>query len=142
MQEQTMFSQVVGPPRSRGMTWSRFRSLRSKILPQYWQVFLSRSKMLCRVNLTSFFGSRSNISSRMTRGMRMRKEMVVNGFRMRLLPGKIVPLAEIEGVERAVVAVEHGLRVALKQQRQRPARGADIDRLPEAIQHQHMLVQH
>ena len=31
MHEQTMFSHVVGPPRSRGMTWSRFRSLRSKI---------------------------------------------------------------------------------------------------------------
>ena len=42
MQEQTMFSQLVSPPRSLGMTWSRFRSLRSKTFPQYWQVFLSR----------------------------------------------------------------------------------------------------
>src|SRR5476649_1062323 len=75
MQEQTMFSHEVGPPRSRGMTWSRFKSLRSKTSPQYWQVFLSRSKMLCRVNFTSFFGIRSYMSSRMTRGTRMRKEM-------------------------------------------------------------------
>src|SRR5471032_1742974 len=75
MQEQTMFSQVVGPPRSRGVTWSRFKSFRSNTSPQYWQVFLSRSKMLCRVNLTSFFGIRSYMSSRMTRGTRMRNEM-------------------------------------------------------------------
>src|SRR3954466_4508786 len=75
--EQTIFSHVVGPPRSRGMTWSRFKSLRSKTWPQYWHMFLSRSKMLCRVNLTSFFGNRSNITSRITRGTRMRKEMVL-----------------------------------------------------------------
>ena len=38
--------------------------------PQNWQVFLSRSKMLCRVNLTSFFGRRSNTIRRITRGTR------------------------------------------------------------------------
>src|SRR5438094_659752 len=74
--EHTMFSQLVGPPRSRGITWSRFRSLRSKTLPQYWQVFLSRSKMLCRVNLTSFFGRRSKSRRTMTRGIRILKETV------------------------------------------------------------------
>src|SRR5262245_49692941 len=57
MHEHTIFSHVVGPPRSRGSTWSRFRSFRSHVLPQYWHVFLSRSKMLCRVNLTSFLGT-------------------------------------------------------------------------------------
>src|SRR4029434_11094563 len=41
--EQTTFSHVVFPPRSRGTTLSRLSSLRSKIPPQYWQVFLSRS---------------------------------------------------------------------------------------------------
>src|SRR5581483_186643 len=76
MQEQTMFSHVVGPPRSRGMTWSRFKSFRSKCLPQYWQVFLSRSKMLWRVNFTSFFGNRSNTKSTITRGMRILNEIV------------------------------------------------------------------
>src|SRR5882762_2647899 len=77
MQEQTMFSHVVGPPRSRGMTWSRFKSVRSKTSPQYWQVFLSRSKTLCRVNFTSFFGSRSKSSSTITRGTRIFHEIVV-----------------------------------------------------------------
>jgi len=75
--EQTTFSQVVVPPRSRGTMWSRLRSLRSKSSPQYWQVFLSRSKTLCRVNFTSFFGSRSNTSSTITRGIRILNEMVV-----------------------------------------------------------------
>src|SRR2546423_11656188 len=56
MHEQTIFSQVVGPPRSRGTTWSRLRSFRSHVVPQYWHVFLSRSKMLWRVNFTSFLG--------------------------------------------------------------------------------------
>src|SRR4029077_10586102 len=53
MQEQNTFSHVVSPPRSRGRTSSRLSSLRSKMFPQYWQVFLSRSKTLCRVNFTS-----------------------------------------------------------------------------------------
>src|SRR6185436_18710321 len=77
IQEQTMFSQVVGPPRSRGITWSRFRSLRSQVLPQYWHVFLSRSKMLCRVNFTSFLGRRSKRRRTMTRGTRIFHEIVV-----------------------------------------------------------------
>ena len=65
-----------GPPRSRGMTWSRFRSFRSNCRPQYWQVLRSRSKMLWRVNLTSFLGSRSNKSKRMTRGTRTLNDTV------------------------------------------------------------------
>ena len=43
--------------------------------PQYWHVFRSRSKMLCRVNFTSFFGIRSYMKSRMIFGTRMRKEI-------------------------------------------------------------------
>src|SRR5438046_438837 len=39
MQEQTMFSQVVGPPRSRGITWSRFRSFRSNTCQYCGDVF-------------------------------------------------------------------------------------------------------
>src|SRR6266404_904917 len=61
---------------------------------------------------------------------------------MRLLLGEIVPLAETIRLERAVAAVEHNLGVALKQECQRTARGADIDRLPKAVEHQHMLVEH
>src|SRR5205809_6718083 len=78
MHEQTTFSHVVVPPRSRGTTWSRFKSLRSKVWPQYWQVFLSRSKTLWRVNFTSFFGNRSKSSRTITRGTRIFHEIVVN----------------------------------------------------------------
>jgi hypothetical protein len=38
---------------------------------------LVRSNTLCRVNFTSFFGSRSNTSSTITRGIRILNEMVV-----------------------------------------------------------------
>src|SRR4029453_15550243 len=77
MHEQTTFSHVVVPPRCGGRTCSRFSSLRSKVSPQYWQVFLSRSNTLCRVNFTSFFGSRSKTRSTITRGMRILNEIVV-----------------------------------------------------------------
>src|SRR5258708_29646461 len=53
-----------------------------------------------------------------------------------------MPLVEIVGLERAVVAVEHNLCVALENQGQGAARRADVDRLPQAVEHQHMLVQH
>ena len=33
---QTMFSQLVSPPRQVGNTWSRLSSLVEKRLPQYW----------------------------------------------------------------------------------------------------------
>ena len=47
-----MFSQVEVPPRDRGITWSRFNSVRGSLRPQYWQVLLSRAKILNRENLT------------------------------------------------------------------------------------------
>jgi len=43
-------------------------------------------------------------------------------------------------VKRTVVAVQDHLGVALKQQRERAPGGADVDRLPEPVQDQHMLV--
>ena len=54
----------------------------------------------------------------------------------------MLPFREIERLEGTVVPVEHSLCVALKQQCQRSATGADINRLPKAIQHQHVLVEH
>ncbi len=45
----TTFSQVVRPPRLRGMTWSKVRSWVGFGLPQYWQAKLSRRKTLKRV---------------------------------------------------------------------------------------------
>src|SRR5260221_4193311 len=63
IQEHTIFSHVVWPPLSRGSTWSRFRSRFSKTLPQYWQGFLSRSKMVARGDFTPFFDRRSENNS-------------------------------------------------------------------------------
>ena len=65
-----------------------------------------------------------------------------DGLRVRLLLGKIVPLVEIVSLERAVVPIKDNLSLALKQQRKGPSSRAYIHRLPEAIQHQHMLVEH
>src|SRR4051794_35394064 len=56
-------------------------------------------------------------------------------FRMRFLTGQIVPLVEVVRLERTIAAVEHDLSVALKQKSQGAAGSANIDRLPEAIQH-------
>lgn len=53
-----------------------------------------------------------------------------------------MPLAEIISLEGAVIPIEHNLGMALKKKCQRPARSADIDRLPKAIQHEHMLIKH
>ena len=61
-------------------------------------------------------------------------------FRVRVLGGQVLPLRKVEGLKRTVVAVKDSLRMTLKQQGQCPSRRADIDRLPEPIQHQHVLV--
>ena len=47
-----MFSHVDMPPRERGITWSRFSSVRGNFLWQYWQVLPSRAKMLKREKRT------------------------------------------------------------------------------------------
>ncbi len=62
-------------------------------------------------------------------------------LRMWLLLRKIVPFGETKRLKRAVAAVEDNLGVALKQQCQRASSRANIDRLPKAIEHQHMLVE-
>ena len=43
MQEQTTFSQLVDPPRDRGIDVVQFSSALRKRLPQYWQVLSSRA---------------------------------------------------------------------------------------------------
>ena len=65
----------------------------------------------------------------------------VNAFRMRFLLGKVVPRTEIISLKGAVIPVENNLRVALEQKRQGTLCGADVDCLPQAIEHKHMLVQ-
>ena len=53
-----------------------------------------------------------------------------------------MPLAEVERAERTVAAVQHRLRMTLEQQRQRASGRANINRLPEAVEHQNMLIKH
>ena len=65
----------------------------------------------------------------------------VNAFGMRFLLGKVMPRTEIIRLKGAVVPIENNLRVALEQKRQGTLCGADVDCLPQAIEHKHMLVQ-
>ena len=64
-----------------------------------------------------------------------------DGFRMWLLRGKVAPLGKTESLKHPVAIAQDDLGVALKQQRQSAARRADIDRLPKAVEHQHMLIE-
>jgi len=59
---------------------------------------------------------------------------------MRLLIGQIAPLAETESVKRALGIVQDNLGMPFEEQRERAPSGADIDRLPQPVEHQHMLV--
>ena len=64
-----------------------------------------------------------------------------DGFRVRLLLGKIAPLMKTERLESAVGIAEHNLGVPFKHESQRASRGANVDRLPEAVEHQHVLIE-
>jgi len=64
----------------------------------------------------------------------------VDGFLVRRVPGQVAPFLEAEGAERTVVRIDHHLRLALEKERQSATGGADVDRLPQPIQHKHMLV--
>jgi len=54
----------------------------------------------------------------------------MDALRVRFLLGEIVPLGEIVGLEGAILPIKDSLSVALKQQCQRPAGGANVNRLP------------
>ncbi len=58
-----------------------------------------------------------------------------DGFRVRFLCGKIAPLVETECLESAVGVAEDHLRVPLKNKGEGAAGGANIDRLPEPVEH-------
>ena len=63
----------------------------------------------------------------------------VDALGIGFLLGKIGPLVKAERVEVAVLAV-HDLRVALEEQRQGSAGGADVYRLPKPVQYQNRLM--
>ena len=65
----------------------------------------------------------------------------VNAVGMWRLEREIPPLGEAECLKRTVVTVEDDLRVSLKHQSESPSYRANVHCLPEAIQHQHMLIE-
>ncbi len=54
--------------------------------------------------------------------------------------GNVPPFLKIERAKRAVGIFHHHLGLALKEKRECTAGGADVDRLPEPVQNQNMLV--
>jgi hypothetical protein len=52
-----------------------------------------------------------------------------------------VPFEEIEGAKRALLVAEDHLRLTLKEEREGAAGAANVDRLPQAIQHQDLLIE-
>jgi len=64
----------------------------------------------------------------------------VDGLVLRRILRKIAPLIEIESAERPVLCVHDCLGLALKKQSQRAAGSADIDGLPQPVQHKNMLI--
>ena len=66
----------------------------------------------------------------------------MNAFRMRGILGEIPPGRERVGLEGAVVITQDGLGVTFKEERQGASSRADVDRLPETVQHQNVLVEH
>jgi hypothetical protein len=65
----------------------------------------------------------------------------VDGFVVRRIFGKITPLAEIKGAKGTIIRVDHDLGLALKKQGQSAPGSADIDGLPQPVQHKNMLIQ-
>src|SRR5882672_1029458 len=59
------------------------------------------------------------------------------GFLLR----KVHPFVEVVSFERAVRRIQDDLGVPLEQERECASGGANVDRLPQAIQHQHLLVE-
>ena len=64
-----------------------------------------------------------------------------NGIRMRLGLGEILPFAKAESLKPIGVIVINHLRVPGEKQANGAAHGADVHRLPKAVEHEHGLVQ-
>jgi len=65
----------------------------------------------------------------------------VDGIVVRRVGGDVGPFLEIKSAEGAVGIVHHHLRLALEEQGEGAAGGADVDGLPEPVQNQDVLVQ-
>jgi len=64
-----------------------------------------------------------------------------NGFRMRFLLGEVAPLKKTESLESAVGISKNDLGVAFEYKSQGAAGGADVDRLPKAVEDQNVLIE-
>lgn len=63
----------------------------------------------------------------------------MNTLRMGLLQGEITPFRVGISLKVATIVGADNLRMALKQENQSPARRANVNRLPEAIENQNRL---
>ena len=59
---------------------------------------------------------------------------------MRLLVGQIAPLTETESVKRSSGIIQDDLGMPFEEQCESAPGRADIDRLPQPVEHQHVLV--
>jgi len=95
MQEHTMFSHVVGPFRSRARRDPSSSPPVERAAAELAHVLVALENVVAR-DLDLFFGKRSKTISRMTRGTRIRNEMVPTGFvRVRVRRRKVAPLGEV-----------------------------------------------
>ena len=135
-----MFSQVVGPPRSRGSDVVEVQILAVKNFAAILAgVFVALKNVVPRE--LHFLFRHPVIHEQQNDARDADAEgNGVDGFLVRRGFGKAAPFGKIKSAERAVRLVHHDLRLALKQQREGAAGGADVDRLPQPVQHKHMLV--
>lgn len=65
----------------------------------------------------------------------------VDTFGMRLLLREVSPLVEIKGLKGTVIHSQDDLGMAFKEQGKGAAHAADVDRLPQAVEHEHLLIE-
>jgi len=65
----------------------------------------------------------------------------MDGFVMGRINGHVAPFAEIKGAKGTVIGVDDDLGLSLEEQSQGATSGANINGLPEPIQHKHMLIE-
>ena len=124
-----MFSHVVGPPRSRDDV-VQIQILPVKYAPAVLaHVFVALKNVVTRE--LHFLLGQPVIDEQQNDARHTDAEgNGADGFLRRRVFGNVAPFLKIEGVKRAVLGVDDDLRLALKQQYERPACGADVDRLP------------
>ena len=135
-----MFSQVVGTAAIAGNDVVEIQILAVKSLAAVLAHVVVALENIVPGELDLFFGQAVEHDQQDDAGHADFEGDGADAFRMRLLLGKVLPLIEAEGLEGAVLRIQHHLGVAFKEQGEGASRGADINRLPQAVQDQHMLI--